>query len=115
MKAVLQIEFSPGILEDREAILRRAGCRVMSVLGCDEARAFDSVAHDVGVVVIGHGAMREDRQQLVSFFRGKIPDITIVCLLRYTDTPFREADFNLPADNPALWETTVVQASQCYH
>ena len=45
MKTVLQIEFSQSILEDREAILRRSGCRVVSVLGFDEARAFDLVAH----------------------------------------------------------------------
>jgi hypothetical protein len=114
MKNVLQIEFSPGILEDREAILRRSGCRVVSVLGFEEAQAFDPVAHNVGVVVIGHGALREERQQLVSLFREKAPDITMVCLLRYTDKPFREADFNVPADNPALWERTVVQASESY-
>ena len=114
MKTVLQIEFSPGILEDREVILRRSGCRVMSVMGSDEAQAFDPVAHDVGVVVIGQGAPREDRQRLVSFFREKVLAITIVCLLRYTDQSFREADFNVPADNPALWERTVVQAARCH-
>jgi hypothetical protein len=115
MKTVLQIEFSSGILDDREAILRRSGCRVMSALGCDEAQAFDPVAHNVGVVVIGHGALRDERQQLVSLFREKVPDITIVCLLRYGDEPFRGADFNVPADNPVLWEKTVVQASQSCH
>jgi len=30
MNTVLQIEFSPGLLEDRGAILRRYGCAVMS-------------------------------------------------------------------------------------
>ena len=115
MKTILQIEFSPGLLEDRGAILRRYGCTVMSVLGFDEARAFNPVAHNVGVVVIGHGALREERQQFVSLFREKVPDIIIVCLLRYTDTPFGEADFNVPADNPALWERTVIQAAECYH
>lgn len=101
MKTILQIEFSPGILEDRAAILRRSGCRVMSVLGCAEDQAFNPIAHNVGVVVIGHGALREVRQQLVSLFREKVPDIIIVCLLRYTDSPFGEADSNVPADNPA--------------
>lgn len=115
MKTVLQIEFSPGILKDREAILRGAGCRVVSVLGCDDARTIDPVAHNVGVVVIGHGAAQEERQQLVSFFREKVPDLRIICLLRYTDTPFREVDFSVPADNPALWERTVIQAAECYH
>jgi hypothetical protein len=33
----------------------------------------------------------------------------------YTDEPFRDADVNVPADDPALWERTVVQASRCYH
>jgi len=51
MKTVLQIEFSSGVLGDREAILRRSGCRVLSLLGSDEAEAFDPVAHNVGLVV----------------------------------------------------------------
>ena len=115
MKTILQIEFSPGLLEDRAAILRRSGCTVMSVLGFDEAQAFNPVAHNVGVVVIGHGAPGEERQQLVSLFREKVADITNVCLLRYTDKPFPEANFNVPADNPVLWERTVIQAAECYH
>jgi hypothetical protein len=82
IKTILQIEFSPALLADREAILCRSGCRVMSVLGCDEAQAFDPVAHNVGVVVIGHGALREERQRLVSLFREKVAGITIVCLLK---------------------------------
>jgi len=53
-------------------------------------------------VVIGHGASREERQALVSLFREKVPDITIVCLLSCADKPFQEANFNVPADNPAL-------------
>ena len=64
----------------------------MSALGCDEAQAFDPVAHNVGVVVIGHGALREERQQLVSLFREKVLE-----------------------NNPVLWERTVVQASQSCH
>ena len=69
MKTILQIEFSPRILGDRAAILRCSGCRVMSVLGCGEAQAFEIVANGVGVVVIGHGALREERELLVSLFR----------------------------------------------
>lgn len=80
-------------------------------LGTDDAQAIDLVANHVGVVVIGHGALREERQRLASFFREKVRHIFIVCLLRYSDEPFREADFNVPADNPALWERTVVQAA----
>jgi hypothetical protein len=104
-----------GILEGREAILRRSGCRVLSILGCDDAQAFDPVAHNVGVVSIGHSALRGERQELVSLFREKVPGITIICILRYSDKPFREADFNVPADDPALSKRTVVQASQSDH
>lgn len=69
MKTILQIEFSPGILEDRAAILRRYGCTLISVLEFGEAQAFSPLAHKVGVVAIGHGAPREEREQLVSLIR----------------------------------------------
>ena len=115
MKTILQIEFSPGLLEHRATILRRYGCTGMSIYGFDEAQAFNPVAHNVGVVVIGHGAPREEREQLVPLFREKVPNTRIVYLLGYTDKPFPEADFNVPADNPVLWERTVIQAAECYH
>ena len=56
------------------------------------------------MIVIGHGALRSERQYLVTRFRKEIPVVAIVSLLRSTDEPFIEADFNIPADNPPLWK-----------
>lgn len=47
------------------------------MLGCDQTQAFDHIAHSVGVVVIGHGAERGERQQLVSLLQAKLPQTTI--------------------------------------
>lgn len=90
MKTIFQVEFTSEILEDRKAILQRSGCRVASALGLHEAQALDLAANRIGVVVIGHGALRDERQQLASSFRERAPDITIVCLLRHSDEPIRE-------------------------
>ena len=110
MKTVLQVEFSPSLLSEREAVLKRNGYPAISVLGSSNARNLDLSASGIGVVVVGHGAPWLERESLITYFRELLPGIPIVALLRTTDAPFSGADFNCPADNPPLWERTVVQA-----
>jgi hypothetical protein len=104
---ILQIEFAPGILAERDAILKSRGHQVISILGANNARNTNVSDSGIGVVVIGHGAPRAEREQLISYFRNKLPGVPIVVLLRSTDGPFADADFNCPADDPPLWEKTV--------
>ena len=62
--------------------------------------------------MIGHGASRSEREQLVTYFQNTLPGVPIVVLLRSGEDPFKGADFNCPADNPPLWERMVVEALQ---
>jgi hypothetical protein len=110
LKTVLQIEFSPSLLSEREAVLKRQGYPVIFILGSSKARNVDVSAPGMGVVVVGHGAPRLERESLIAYFRELLPGIPIVALLRRTDAPFSGADFNCPADNPPLWERTVISA-----
>jgi hypothetical protein len=112
LKTVLQVEFTPSLLLDREAVLKRAGYQVISVLGSSNARNLEISDSAIGVILIGHGAIRPDRQDLIAHFRETLPGIPIVALLRSADDPFSDVDFNCPADNPPLWERTVFQTLQ---
>lgn len=104
---ILQVEFSPRLLPDREAILKGLGYQVISTLGSN-ARTIKVSDSTIGVVVIGHGATRLEREQLATYFRDALPGVPIVVLLRSGEDPFDGADFNCPADNPPLWERTVI-------
>jgi hypothetical protein len=108
---ILQIEFSPRLLPDREAILKGLGYQVISTVGSN-ARTIKVPDSTIGVVVIGHGASRSEREQLVTYFRAALPGASIVVLLRCGEDPFNGADFNCPADNPPLWQRTVSEALQ---
>jgi hypothetical protein len=110
LKTVLQIEFSPSLLSERETVLKRQGYPVISILGSWNARNVDVSAPGMGVVVVGHGAPWLERESLIAYFRELLPGIPIVALVRTTDSPFSDADFNCPADNPPMWERTVAQA-----
>jgi hypothetical protein len=112
LKTVLQVEFSPSLLSDREAVLKRQGYAVISVLGSSNARILGVSPSVIGVIVVGHGAPWSEREGLVAHFQETLPAIPIVALLRSTDAPFHGADFNCPADNPPLWERTVIQILQ---
>jgi hypothetical protein len=94
LKTVLQIEFSPSLLSEREAVLKRQGYPVTSILGSSNARNVDVSAPGMGVVVVGHGAPWLERESLIAYFRELLPGISIVALLRTTDASFSGADFN---------------------
>ncbi len=110
MKTVLQIEFSPSFLSERDVVLKRHGYHVISILGSSNARDVDVSATGMGVVVFGHVAPWLERESLIAYFRELLPGIPIVALLRTTDAPLSGAVFNCPADNPPLWERTFISA-----
>jgi len=91
LKTVLQIEFSPSPLSEREAVLKQQGYPVISILGSSNARNVEVSAPGMGVVVVGHGAPWLERESLIAYFREFLPGIPIVALLRRTDAPFISA------------------------
>ncbi len=109
LKIVVQVELSPSLLSDLEAVLKRQGYPVISVLGSSNARSLGVSRSEIGIVVVGHAAPWLERESLIAHFQETLPGVPIVALLRSTDAPFHGADFNCPADNPPLWERTVIQ------
>ena len=60
--------------------------------------------------MIGHGASRKERQDLIHHFRQSVPGVPIVALLRDRDDDLSAVDYNCRADDPSLWVRTVTQA-----
>ena len=110
MTTIVQIEFRESFLSIRDEILQSLGHPVVSVLGSRAARNLALPNASVGVVVIGHGAPRQERLELIAHFRETLPSVPIVALLRRRDKAFDCSDFNCSADNPPLWVRTVSQA-----
>ena len=110
MTTIVQVEFPPSLLSIRDDILQSLGHPLVSVLGSRAARNLVLSDTSVGVVVIGHGAPRQERLELIAHFRETLPSVPIVALLRRRDKAFDCSDFNSPADNPPLWVRTVNQA-----
>jgi len=98
------------LLAVREEILETLGHPIISVLGSQAARNLNLVAPSLGVIVIGYAAARHERQDLVNYFRRGAPTVPIVILLRRTEEPFPNVDYNCPTDNPPEWVKTVALA-----
>jgi len=92
----------------RQEILESLGHPVISVGGSRAARNLDLSNPSLGVIVIGHGASRQERQGLINYFRQAVPGVPLVALLRSRDDDFSAVDYNCRADDPPL--RTVTQA-----
>jgi hypothetical protein len=67
MRSIVQVEYRPSLLAVREEILATLGHPVISVLGSQAAQRLNLALPSLGVIVIGHGAGRLERQELIEF------------------------------------------------
>jgi hypothetical protein len=110
MTSIVQVEYRLSLLSIRQEILASLGHPVISVVGSRAARNLDLSNRSPGVIVIGHGASRQERQGLINYFRQAMPGVPLVALLRSCDDDFNAVDYNCRADDPPLWVRTVTQA-----
>ena len=110
MTSIVQVEYRLSLLSIRQEILASLGYPVISVVGSHAARGLDLSDQSPGVIVIGHGASRQERQDLINYFRQSLPGVPLVALLRNRDDDFNAVDYNCRADDPPLWVRTVAQA-----
>lgn len=107
MQTILQVEFSPSLVLIREEILTSLGYEVTSVIGSVNARNLDLVKRELNIIIVGHGAPWDEREQLIKYFGEALPGVPIVALLRMRDATFSRAAFNIRADNPQHWMRTI--------
>lgn len=110
MTSIVQVEYRLSLLSIRQEILESLGHPVISVVGSRAARNLDLSNRSPGVIVIGHGASRKERQGLINYFRQAAPRVPLVALLRSRDDDFSDVDYNCRADDPPLWVRTIAQA-----
>ncbi len=110
MTSIVQVEYRLSLLSIRHEILASLGHPVISVVGSRAARNLDLSNRSPGVIVIGHGASRQERQGLINYFRQTVPGVPLVALLQNRDDDFSAIDYNCRADDPSLWVRTVRQA-----
>ena len=110
MTTIGQVEFRESLLSVRDEILQSLGHPVISALGSRAARSLDLSHETLGVVLIGHGAPWEERCDIAAHFREVLPGVPMVASLRRQDKDVTGADYNLRADDPPLWVSTVRQA-----
>ena len=94
----------------RQEILEFLGHPIIAVQGGAAAKDLDLTSASPGVIVIGHRASREEREDLIRHFRSTVADVPILALMGREDSAFEEVDYNCPADKPDLWIKTVQMA-----
>jgi hypothetical protein len=110
MTTIVQVEYRPSLLSTRGAILQSLGHPIISILGSKAAQNLNLSNTEIGAIVIGHGAPRQERAELILYFKRMLPTVPVVALLRMQEESLREADYNCPADNPPEWVRTVTSA-----
>ena len=103
MTSIVLIEYRSGLLEVRQEILEFLGHPIIAARGGAAAKDLDLTSASLGVIVIGHRAPREEREDLIRHFRSTVANVPILALMARDDGAFEGVDYNCPADEPDLW------------
>jgi len=81
MTSIVLVEYRLSLMSIRQEILESLGHPVISVVGSRAARNLDLSNRSLGVIVIGHRACRQERQDLINYLRKAVPGVPLVALL----------------------------------
>jgi len=108
---VFQIAYDEKLLITRADLLKNRGYQVGSALGNDEAKRILDKRHPYRLVIVGHSAPKETREEIVRWLKTNFQGTKILALNPPDNTKLAEADYNLILNRPEDWLSIVATAS----
>ena len=108
---VFQIAYDEKLLITRADLLKNRGYQVGSALGNDEAKRILDKRHPYRLVIVGHSAPKETREEIVRWLKTNFQGTKILALNPPDNTKLAEADYNLILNRPEDWLLIVATAS----
>jgi len=100
---ILQIAYNEQLGNERAALLRRFGYQVISVMGNESARIlFSGVDFNPALIIVGHAAPEQTRQEIVDWLKVKYPQTTVLAL-NPRNQELVGADYNVVQNGPEKW------------
>ena len=107
---ILQVAYYPTLRETRAELLERAGYRVTSVLGNDDAMEVGgAVMAATDLVVVGFSTSHSVRAAMVHWFKAHYPTLPVLVLQLHSWERFPEADAATLSEDPAIWLSEVAR------
>jgi len=100
---VLQIAYDEISLISRAELLKDRGYEIESVLGNDDAKRIMDKGHPYRLVIVGHAAPKEERQEMVRWLRTNFPDTKILALNLPHQMKLAAVHHNVVLDGPEEW------------
>ncbi len=100
---VLQIAYDEISLISRAELLKDRGYEIESVLGNDDAKRIMDKGHPYRIVIVGHAAPNEERQEMVQWLRTNFPATKILALNLPHQMKVAAVHYNVVLDRPEEW------------
>jgi hypothetical protein len=100
---IFQIAYDALLMASRSQLLEADGFTTVSVLGNDAAKAALETPHNYSLFLVGHGAPRNIRKQMVDWLKARYPKVPILALNPPYEEELQPADYNLVLNGPEEW------------
>jgi DNA-binding NtrC family response regulator len=107
----LQIGYTRELITTRQMMLERAGYRVSSVQGNDQARALNTrQLASAELVLIGFSAPYRIRAEILEWLKDRAPELRVMVMLAHSLEKFPDADCVTLSEDPEVWLSAVANA-----
>ncbi len=104
--SIFHVGYDSALIEIREAVLHRAGYRVHSVKGNDEAMRVASQL-DADLVIIGNGGTFDERAEIVNWLAQNLPNLPILVMRVSKTESYPGSTVEFIGDTPNEWLQTI--------
>jgi len=105
---ILHVGYDSLLIELREAVLHRHGFSVVTVKGNEAAKQTAPDSFDL--VIVGNGGTLEQRQDIVSWFAERWPNLPILVMHAAAEEEFPGATVEFIGDTPQDWIVSIRRA-----
>jgi hypothetical protein len=106
-KRVFQIAYDETLLVSRAELLKSRGYEVSSVLGNDAAKRILDTRDRYRIFIVGHGAPKETREEMVRWLKSNFPNTKILVVNPPSSAILAGADYNVVLNGPEEWLSIV--------
>lgn len=109
-RLIFQVAYDAKIAIERAGLLRLCGYEVVSVIGNEAAKVVLNMPQPWDLFVIGGAVKTDGKEEFVRWLKARFPGVPVLALNGPGIRDLAGADYNVSANGPEDWMTSVVAA-----
>lgn len=109
-RLIFQLAYESKTAIERAGLLRLCGYEVVSVIGNEAAKVILNMPQPWDLFIVGGSVTEGNKEEIVRWLKARFPQVPVLALNAPGIRDLPDADYNVKANGPDEWLTSVVAA-----